>query len=274
MTTASTRRPHAQHVGKVAAEQPVDTCLAHDAAALENDHALGDVEHEIEVLLDDQHRQAMLAAQLRERRADLLHDGRLDALTRLIQQQQPWVGNERAREGEDLLLATRERAAAAVEQCFQPREGVDDALHRLRFGLARIAAPRQAQVLERAQGRQDAAALRHVADAHACAAVSGQACHVHTVHADAPAAGGQQAGQGLEQRRLAHAVVADDADRLALQHLQRHAVQHGHMAVPSAKFGDFEHDVAARRFSGGRVGWAVHGERGGSGVFHLARFPT
>jgi hypothetical protein len=81
-----------------------------------DDDAVGDVEHEVEVLLDDDEREPVALAQAGEDLADLLHDRRLDAFRRLVEQEQPRRGDERAAEREDLLLAARERAALAVEE--------------------------------------------------------------------------------------------------------------------------------------------------------------
>ena len=204
---------------------------------------------------------------MRQRDADLLHDRGLNAFARLVEQQQPRTRNERTRERQDLLLAARERTAAPVEQPRQPRKRIDHPLHRLCFALAVAGAPGQPQIVVGAQARQDAAALRHVGDAHAAAQVRGGVGHVDTVERDAPAARRQQADQRLQQRRLAHAVVADDADRLAFVHLQRHAVQHRHVAVAGAELGHVEHEVAVWGWLGGVV------QRGLRITVHWARLP-
>ena len=59
--------------------------FADDAAALDQHDAARDIEHELEVLLDDQHRETMLLAQRRQKVADLLDDRRLDALGGLVE---------------------------------------------------------------------------------------------------------------------------------------------------------------------------------------------
>ena len=60
---------------------------------------------EFEILLDDQNGQALLLAESRENPADLLDDRRLNAFGRLVEQQHMRLGNETARERQDLLLA-------------------------------------------------------------------------------------------------------------------------------------------------------------------------
>ena len=68
--------------------------------------------------------------------ADLLDDGRLDALGGLVENEQPRQRHERARQRQDLLLAARQRAAAAIQKPGQARENPDHALDRTFFGLA------------------------------------------------------------------------------------------------------------------------------------------
>ena len=83
-----------------------------DAARVEHDDVLGDAADDGEVLLDEQHR-ALLADAL-ERRRDLGHEQRREALRRLVDEQDPVLVQERARDREHLLLAARERARRAA----------------------------------------------------------------------------------------------------------------------------------------------------------------
>ena len=99
---------------------------------------------------------------------------------------------------------------------------VDDALDRLRLGLAGVGASRPGAGSRARSGpagcRGPAARSRCPCG---CARAPVHAVDVDAVETDAPAGRRQQADQRLQQRGLAHAVVADDADRLALVHLQR-----------------------------------------------------
>src|SRR5215471_13788877 len=60
------------------------------------------------------------------------------------------------------------------------------------------------------------AALRDVADAEPRDGVRRQTDALHTAELDA-AGGGHQAGDGVAQRRLAHAVAADDGEDAAVE---------------------------------------------------------
>ena len=145
--------------------------LAGNTTALDQHNAACDVEHEFEVLFHDQHREAVLVAQGRQQRADFLDDRGLDALGRLIEQKEPWQRHQGAREGEDLLLSARQRAAPAVHEPAEPRKNSHDPLNRPLLGLAGIRRPREAQVLLGAEPGKDAASLRHVGDAKPAAFV-------------------------------------------------------------------------------------------------------
>ena len=73
----------------------------------------------------------------------------------------------------------------------------------------------QPQVLVHRQARPDPAALRHVADAEAVDLVRLQPEISRAVEADRAAARPLQAGDGVAQRGLAHAVAADDGEDAA-----------------------------------------------------------
>ena len=77
----------------------------------------------------------MLFAQRRQKLADLLDDGRLDALGGLVENEQPRQRHERARERQYLLLAARQCAPAPIQKPVQARENPDHALDRTLFGL-------------------------------------------------------------------------------------------------------------------------------------------
>jgi hypothetical protein len=71
----------------------------------------------VEILLDQHDRHLALIPQQRDHPADLLDDVGLDALGRLIEQKQFGPGDQRARDGQLLLLAARQVAAAPVLAC-------------------------------------------------------------------------------------------------------------------------------------------------------------
>jgi hypothetical protein len=78
-----------------------------------------------------------LVLQLLQRVADLVDDGRLDALGRLVEDEELGLGEERAADGELLLLTAGEHAALAGEHLLQHgKERVHALEQRLGFGAA------------------------------------------------------------------------------------------------------------------------------------------
>ena len=64
----------------------------------------------------------LLGAQPLQGLDDLVDDRGLDALGRLVEQDQTRVAAQAARDRQELLLAARQRAAGAIEQRLQARE--------------------------------------------------------------------------------------------------------------------------------------------------------
>src|SRR4029077_9589865 len=113
----------AQHVGVTQLLRPQ---LAQDRALLDDQHALGQLGDELEVLLDQEDRHPLAVVQLAQDADQLLDDRRLDAFGRLVEEDQLRLAGEAARDGQQLLLATAQRAAPAIEQRRQAREGGQD----------------------------------------------------------------------------------------------------------------------------------------------------
>ena len=132
--------------------------LVRDAAVDHHADAVGHVDRHAEVLLDQQHRD-LAAGQLAQRLHHLLDDQRRQALGGLVHHQQARLEQQRAADGQHLLLATRQLRAAVALALGQPRE------HRVDAVEVAPAPGHQAQRLVDRQRRPDAAALRHVGDA-------------------------------------------------------------------------------------------------------------
>src|SRR5262245_63339120 len=92
----------------------------------------------------------------------LLDDRGLDAFRRLVEEDQLRLAGEAARDGQELLLATAQRAAPAVEQGREAREGRQDRVDALLGAAAGEAHP---QIVANAEAGEDLAPLRHVAEA-------------------------------------------------------------------------------------------------------------
>src|SRR4051812_33838710 len=84
----------------------------------------------------------------------------IDAFGRLVEDQQARPGDERAGDGELLLLATRQVATAAVQHFLQYRKKGEDLVWNVAHA-ARQRCKTGRQVLQHRQSREDLAALRH-----------------------------------------------------------------------------------------------------------------
>ena len=103
-------------------------------------------------------------------------------------------GDQAAGDGQELLLAARERAAVAVEQMLEAREVLQDVAHRILLVLG-MGGDAHAQIVEHAEHGKDAAALGHIADALAAALVRRLAGNVDALEMDAAAGRGHQPDQ-------------------------------------------------------------------------------
>src|SRR5262247_3548165 len=104
--------------------------LVHHHAALENDGAVGDAENFLRVLLDHNGGRALLANDALERNQQLLHENGGQAFQRLVEEQDAGIENERAADGQHLLLAARKLVAEIALALAQTREHLVDPLRR------------------------------------------------------------------------------------------------------------------------------------------------
>ena len=152
---------------------------------------------------------------------------------------------QRARDGELLLLAAREIAAAAPQHLLQDREQLEQlGRHSLAGRLVRQA---HAQVLFHREPAEDLAALRHEADAGARALVRRRILDGLAVELDAAGLDGHQAHQRLEQRGLADAVAPQQHRDLAAMRLQAHVAQDVRAAVVLVDVLDVQHVIPGSR---------------------------
>jgi hypothetical protein len=80
-------------------------------AAFYHDGPIGNVPRELEILLDEHNGHLAALPQVGDRPSDLFDDRRLNALCRLIEQEQPRSCDQRAADRELLLLSPRQIAA-------------------------------------------------------------------------------------------------------------------------------------------------------------------
>src|SRR2546423_7429381 len=108
--------------------------LMHDRAALEHIRAIGQGQHEIEIMLDDDHRD--LPAQAVEGLEQFLDDRGCETLERLVEQQHPDVARQRARHRDHLLFAAGEEIRWRVESRGELRKEMQDLVVGPRYTVA------------------------------------------------------------------------------------------------------------------------------------------
>ena len=207
--------------------------------------AVAELRDDGEIVADQHIGQPALAAQPLQQGDDLGLDGDVERRRRLVEQQQRRLENERARDRHALALPARElmRIAEAVRGIEPDRAqrggdapgGVADAVDSQRLGeravdgVARM--ERAVRVLEH---HLDAAAMRAMASLRC--AIEHQRARPFRV----------QPGDDAQQRRLARAGFADDAERLARCHREGDAVDHRRRAEARGQRARLDHDAASR----------------------------
>src|SRR6202140_1794221 len=89
-----------------------------DLAAIHHREGFGEFVDEVEILLDQEDGDVALVAEPCDGTADILDDRRLDTLGRLVEDEEARPGDEGAGDGELLLLAAGEIAAATPEHAL------------------------------------------------------------------------------------------------------------------------------------------------------------
>src|SRR4051794_30636993 len=195
--------------------QLLDFAARRDATGIEDGEALGDVPHEIEPLLDEQHRAIPLDEDALDDRLDLLDHRGLEALGRLVEEQELGLLDQGAGDRELLLLAAGQNASLPPGDRFERWKIIE---YKLRHLCVRHPFAEQCQldVLGDRDVGNDLPGLRHVADPETRALVGLHRSDVAPVELDRPALRRIDARYAPEERRLARAVAAEHRDELAI----------------------------------------------------------
>ena len=137
----------------------------------------------VDILVDHQDR---LAGRLEAREAapDLVADQRRQPFRRLVENEQPRVGHQRAADGEHLLLAAGEQVAPCCRRRSASRGKSAQTSRASRDRRAAAVGGGRDQIFPRGQIGKDLPALRHQAEAELGDAIGRQAANVAAVEAD------------------------------------------------------------------------------------------
>src|SRR5258706_4082733 len=208
--------------------------LADDAARVQADDALRELHHRLHDVLDHDDGDAggvELEHDL-EHFADLV---RRQARHRFVRDQQAGTRRHGARELHFAQLALRQAAGKRVGLVGEAHAVQDLHGFGARVGGVQRAAmhhvlERHDEVLEHRHAAERARNLEAPRDAAPRALVGGQAGDLLAVEADAAALVRKRTRDAVDERGLARAIRADQAEALALADLEAHAVQRGEAA--------------------------------------------
>src|SRR5438552_6179784 len=217
--------------------------LLHDGALVHEEDPVGGVAGKAHLVADHDHGHAALP----QRAHDLEHRAhqlRIEGAGRLVEQHDPGLERDRARDGHPLLLAARElarRVAGTIGEADSLQCGSPQLLG-ARARLARDLAQRERHVAERRHVRIEVEGLEYHADAlPGVVDVGPRVEHVDAVHHDA--AGGRllQPVEAAQQGRLARARRPDHEHQLTFGHPEIDALQDvkgAEMLVDAARVDD------------------------------------
>src|ERR1700722_17335046 len=222
--------------------------------------AVGEIESERGVLLDDEKAHALVAINLAERAKDFRHHQRRKAERRLVEHQQTRPHEKRARDRQHLLLAARERSRLLAAPFGKAREKAEHAIeicaHALPVG-AHVCA--QAQIFLDGEIDKRAPPVGHVRYTQTRDVLSRQRADRAAAKTDIAGATDESA-QGPQDCRLPGAVGAEHRRDAAVLDLEIDAVQRPRRAVPGLKilrYQDGQAQFALPRYARMTSGWRL-----------------
>ena len=187
---------------------------------------VGDPEDLLRALLHQDRRHALVADQAGERGEQLFDDDRREAFERLVEQHDFRIEHEGAPDRQHLLLAARELVAEIGPALGEAWKHAVDLVRR-----PRTRQRDRGQVFMHRERLEDVALLGHPADAGERALLRRQSGDVAPREHDGAAAVAGDADDGVDERGLAHAVAAEQRQRLALRQRERDVGKDHRLAI-------------------------------------------
>ena len=174
---------------------------------------------------------------------DVAANDRREPFRRLVENEQPGICHQRAADGKHLLLAARQRARELTGPFLEAWKQVIQPGQRPRTGLAQTIGCRRDQILAHGQCRKDHASLRNEADAKPRDRFGRTADEARAAEVSLAIPSGDEAEQGIDRGRLAHAVAAEQGDHLALGDVEIDTEQHLAWPIARPQAADAEHQA-------------------------------
>src|SRR5258706_863783 len=237
---AARLQPYVELVHQLVIREFLARALVFDTAVDEDVAAVGDPYRLVEVLLGHEHGEAVAFLQLPDLVYRVDDQYRRQAHRRLVDQQDPGRGHERAGKCEHLLLAAAHAAGELLAALGEPRKGLE--AERQVVGDVRArrgAVGAEQQVLFDGQAREQPPAFRHQRDTEVddlFGRAPGQLVFDAVYRRGDPARPRpHDAHDALHDRALAVAVGAEQGHGLAVVDGERDAVEHLYRAIAGAQ---------------------------------------
>src|SRR5919108_542272 len=228
----------APHLGQIL-EERLRRADVDDATLVEDDGVAREAMDDAEVLLDQQDRRNL--GRVLEHPRHLGDEVWGEPLRRLVDQEEPVVVQERARNRDHLLLAAGERPSTLTRLRPERREKVvDEVVARRAVALG------EAKVLLYRQAREDVAVLGYVADPAENDPVRRESGDIGASGRDPPPPRGE-AHDRPQRRRLADAVSAQQRSHATLGHREGDALEDVRLAEMNVEVRDLEERLALGR---------------------------
>ena len=213
-----------------------------DHAVADHVAVLGEEEGHAHVLLHEQDRNAFIAVDAVDDAEDVEHDARGEGGARLVEHDELGVGHQATPDDEHLHLAPAQGCGKLAAALAEHREIVEHLLHvgrDPRLVAAGIGA--DPEVLLHRHGRVHVLALGDLGEPAPDDDVGLAVPDLLAVELDGPGPHWQEAGDRLQQRRLAGTVTAEESDDTAFGHGHVDAAQDLYLAVSGLEVANFEH---------------------------------
>src|SRR5437762_2796400 len=213
----------------------------HDAPVAHHVDAMGDLQRDGQLLLDEQDRHAP-SRDLAQEPPDLHHKHGRQSLRRLVDDDEIRIAHERPAHGQHLLLAAREDARRVVLSFLERRKQGEQVVEGPSTKRVR-ALEAELQILSEGQRGKDLPILRNIADAGAGDEICPQARDVTALEEDLPLRR-HEPHDGLAGGAAPDPVSAEQADDLAVAHREADTVQDVALPVEGVEFAHREHQDA------------------------------
>ena len=203
--------------------------------------AVGDLEGEVDVLLDEQYAAAGLLGVLADERQQALDDHWGESEAELVEEQQPGSSGEGAGDSEHLLLPSGQQPGATPGEIPEGgKVAVGD------VGVEALAAVAESEMLGDGEPEEQTATFRHVGDPETGARARRAAGEIVAAEQDAPVQRADDPGDRPQRRRLTGPVGTEQGNDLALADRQGDLADDGRFAISSCQGVDREDRLTAR----------------------------